>query len=256
MTSSHQSYHDEFVPDAEEFRRQRSSWRASSALDSDLRAQAVRYQQMADQHHYTYQFEWLGVPIIRLPDDVLVLQEMICSERPDCVVETGVARGGSVVLSASLQSMCGIEPRVMGIDIDVFPHTQNAVAGSPFRDSITLIVGDSTSLEVADKVEDFLADSAKALLVLDSDHTHDHVLRELRLLGPLLPSGSLVLVADTVIEEMPRGYFRERQWDVGNNPLTAVNEFLETSETYSWEDAWGRRALVSEFRDGIIRKLS
>ena len=255
MTSSQHSYHDEVVPDAEDFRRQRSTWRASAALDTELRSQAVLYQQMADKHNYTYQFEWLGVPIIRLPDDIVVLQEIIYAERPDCIVETGVARGGSVLLSASLQHLCGLKPKVLGIDIDIFPHTQQAIVQCPFANSIELLTGDSTSTEVANHVKAFLGGSTKALLVLDSDHSHAHVVRELELLAPLLPRDSLVIVADTLIEELPANYFPDRHWGIGNNPLTALNTFLDSRADFEQALDWCRRAMVTEFRDGIARKV-
>jgi cephalosporin hydroxylase len=224
------------------------------ALDEGLRGQAVDLQVAADSHHYTYLWEWLGVPVIRLPDDIVVLQELIWEYRPLRIVETGVARGGSLILNASLQVLCGIEPAVLGIDISIFDHTRKALDAHPLSRGVQLLECDSTSAEAQSAVAEFLSGSESALLVLDSNHTHDHVLAELNLLAPLLPGGSYVLVADTLIEEFPEGHYQNRPWDKGNNPMTAVRAFLSGNEGFELDLGWSRRALMSEFRDGIMRR--
>ena len=141
-------------------------------------------------------------------------------------IETGVARGGSMLLDASLMRLCGEEPAVLGIDIKIFEHTRAALDGHPAADGVRLLEADSTSPEAGEATADFLSGADRAVLILDSNHTHDHVLSELRLLAPLLPVGSLVLVADTLVEEFPAGYYANRPWDRGNNPATAVRAFL------------------------------
>lgn len=255
VTESQKSYHDEFVPNADEFRQARHGWRNNLARDQLLRVKALEFQRALDEHHYTYQFEWLGVPIVRLPDDIVVLQEIIHAERPDSIVETGVARGGSVILSASMQEICGLQPRVLGIDLTFFPHTTAAIQESRYADAIALVEAGSTSSAGVTEVGRFLKDSTKALLILDSDHSHSHVFAELNALGAFLPTGSLILVADTVVEEMPADYFPDRHWGAGDSPLTAINQFLDENSCYEREHAWSRRAIISEFRDGIIRKI-
>ena len=256
VTQGQTSYHDEFVPNADEFRQARHGWRKGLAKDGSLRQKALELQRALDDHHYTYQFDWLGVPIVRLPDDIVVLQEIIHEEKPDSIVETGVARGGSVILSASIQEICGLVPRVLGIDLTFFPHTLTAIQGSRYAQAIKLLEASSTAADSITEVSEFLQDSKKALLILDSDHSHSHVLTELQALGRFLPTGSLILVADTVVEEMPDDYFPDRHWGVGNSPLTAVNQFLEEDSCYEREQTWNRRAIISEFRDGILRKTS
>lgn len=250
------SYHDEAVEDDLDFRASRETWRRAIAEDDGLRHRAVELQQAMDRHRYTYQFDWLGVPIVRLPDDIVILQEILFVERPDCIIETGIARGGSLLLNASLQSLVGVKPRVMGIDINIFQHTRNAIDGSALAGHIVLVEGNSASQAVRDVVHGFVKASNKVMLILDSDHSHSHVLSELLSLAPLLPSESLVLVADTIIEEMPDGYYSNRHWGRGNSPLTAIHEFVSSDSRFALEPAWNRRAVVTEFRDGILRKTA
>lgn len=247
--------HDDVVPAAEEFAACRTTWRESLAGDTLLRQQAVDLQQRADDHHYTYTWEWLGVPIIRLPDDIVVLQEIFWSYRPQRVVETGVARGGSMLLDASLMRLCDQEPAVLGIDLKIFQHTVDALRAHPMASGVELVEADSTSATAAAAARTFLAGADRAVLVLDSNHTHEHVLAELRLLAPLLPVGGLVLVADTLIEEFPAGYYDNRPWDRGNNPATAVQAFLAECPDFAPAAEWARRALVTEFRDGVLRRV-
>jgi cephalosporin hydroxylase len=246
--------HGDFVPDGGEFAADQARWRQDLGADGALRQQAVDLQVAAEKHRYTYTWEWLGVPIIRLPDDVVVLQELLWSYRPQCVVETGVARGGSMLLNASLMRLCGVVPRVLGIDHKIFAHTRAALDGHPAAEGVQLHEADSTTLETREKVRAFICDAERAVLVLDSNHTHDHVLAELRMLAPLLPVGSFVLVADTLIEEFPAGHYRDRPWDRGSNPLTAARAFLAEEPSFKLADEWSRRGLLSEFRDGILRR--
>lgn len=249
------SSHGDRVPDAGEFEEARDGWRRLLGSDADLRQQAVDLQVAAERHRYTYTWQWLGVPIIRLPDDICVLQEIVWEHRPDRIVETGVARGGSMVLNASLQVLAGLEPRVLGIDLKVLDHTRSALAGHPLGDGIEILESDSTVMSARDRAAAFLGRSERALLILDSNHTHDHVYRELVSLAPLLPAGSFVLVADTLIEEFPAGHFADRPWDRGDNPLTAARQFLAENGDFELDTTWSRRGLLSEFRDGILRKV-
>jgi cephalosporin hydroxylase len=247
------------IPNHQEFKTEREAWRRSLAKDDELRRNAVTLQIQADSHRYTYLREWNGVPIIRLPDDIVVLQEIIFTERPTAIVEVGVARGGGLILDASLMSMVGLKPRVLGLDIAIYPHTLDAITGSSYTQYIELWQGDSISGDAQDRVAKFLNGNEEKdspiLLILDSNHTEAHVLAELRSFTPLLPVGSLILVADTLVEEFPSGYYADRPWDKGNNPATAIDVFLQECDgKYERDAIWGRRALITEFRDGIVRK--
>jgi cephalosporin hydroxylase len=251
---SDRSSHGDYVPDADEFARSRQEWRESLAGDAAIRQQAVDLQVAAERHHFTYQWEWAGVPIIRLPDDIMVLQEICWSYRPQRIVETGVARGGSMLLDASLMRLTGEQPAVLGIDHKLYPHATEAIQQHPLGEGIELLEADSTSDRAVQAAAAFLEGAQRALLILDSNHTHDHVLAELRALAPLLPGEGLVLVADTLVEEFPEGHFEGRPWDRGNNPMTAVHAFLAEQSDFVPAPEWGRRALSSEFRDGILRR--
>lgn len=247
------------VPDNQEFELSRSSWRESLGNDSRLRESAVQLQQVAETHNYTYHFEWCGVPIIRLPDDIMLLQEIVWHLKPSHIIECGVARGGGLILDASLMAMTGQKPRVLGLDIQILPHTWQAVAATDFADCITLVEVDSTSDTAVQTVSDFVEHSPSGtpgILILDSDHSHNHVLNELRKLGSLLRPESIIIVADTLIEELPSGTFANRPWDVGNNPMTAVFEFIDENPQFVQAEAWNRRGLLTEIRDGVLRKLT
>lgn len=246
--------HGDSVPGAQDYARERSSWRTGLGADEALRREAVELQVAAEVHRYTYQWEWAGVPIIRLPDDVMLAQELFWDYRPERVIETGVARGGSVLLAASLMRLTGAKPAVLGIDHKLFPHTTTALRSHSLSEGVELFEGDSTSVASAQRAASFLAGASRAVLILDSNHTHDHVLAELRRLAPLLPVGGIVMVADTLIEEFPKGHFAGRPWDRGNNPLTALRAFLSEADGFEYASEWCRRGLLSEFRDGVIRR--
>ena len=226
--------------------------------DAGLRLAALELQSTAEAYSYGYQQEWCGVPVIRLPDDIVIFQEIVWHSRPRFIVETGVARGGSLVLSASLMAMAQIQPRVLGLDIQILEHSRQALSDCPFASSIDIWEGNSAGDEAKARVERFIRETqgtGPGLLVLDSDHSHGHVLEELRQHAPSLPIGSLVLVADTLIDEFPPGHYPDRPWDQGNNPMTAVRAFLIESNDYQLSERWCRRGLLTEFRDGIIERF-
>jgi cephalosporin hydroxylase len=199
---------------------------------------------------------WMGVPIIRLPEDILLQQEIIWKEKPDLVIEVGVARGGGLVLNASLQAMAGIPPRVLGVDNKIFQHTRDSIESNPYSSAITLLEGDSVSQTIVDQVADFTSGSKKALLVLDSDHSSDHVYKELSSYAPLLSAGSVVIVCDTLIDELPPGTYQNRTWSNGKGPLDAVQKFLDKNDDFEPFMSDDTRSLIlTEIRDGIIRKV-
>lgn len=248
--------HGDHVPDAADFQAQRARWLGQLGRDQDLRETALTLQRAADEHGYGLVREWAGVPVIRLADDIVALQELIWERRPHRIIETGIARGGSLLLDASLMRMAGVAPAVLGLDISIFPHTRTALVDHPLGEGVVMVEADSTSEQAVEATREFIGDSERALLVLDSNHTHEHVLGELRALAPLLPVGSHVLVADTLIEEHPAGYYANRPWDRGDNPLTAVREFLGERSDFVLDEGWSRRALVTEFRDGVLIRTS
>jgi len=244
------------VPNEYEFAQERLRHQQAMAKDDKLRRKALELQAQAETYAYGYQREWCGVPVIRLADDIVVLQELIWNSKPEWIIETGVARGGGLVLSASLMSMAGLVPHVLGIDIQILPHARAAIASSRFSGGISLWEGDSASVEARKAAQKFVSSTPgrPGLLILDSNHTHNHVLGELSSLSTLLPTGSFIMVADTLIAEFADDHYPDRPWGEGNNPLTAVQAFLDQTTDCRLSREWSRRALVTEFRDGILHR--
>lgn len=250
--NSAKSY-DQSVPNAGEFLKSRAQWRKDLGADDVLRSHAIELVVESNKHNFGYQWEWCGVPIIRHPDDIVLQQELMWSLKPVRVIETGVARGGSLVLSASLMTMTGMSPRVLGLDIQILPHAFESLSPWSGAGQVELLEADSASDLAVKRVNEFLEGvTDPCLLILDSNHTHEHVLRELIALASLLPVGSIVIVADTIVEEMPDDYYPNRPWGRGNNPHTAVERFLELNPNYEMDSSWSRRSLLGECRDGIL----
>ena len=251
-------YGDE-VESNDEFMRKRQDAIIAMSNDESLHTRAIELQVAATDYQYGYQQLWCGVPIIRLPDDIMLLQEIVFTLRPTSIIETGIARGGSLILNASLMEICGVTPRVLGIDIQIFDHAKLAIAQSRYSSMIELVQCDSASDAARHTVELFIDKSGAhtpCLLILDSNHSHPHVLNELRRLTPCLPIGSVVVVADTIISEMPSEHYSDRPWDRARNPLSALKEFLATTPNFEVSTRWARRGLLSEMRDGVIVKTS
>ena len=247
----------EEIPTDKEFTRTRKSWRLDMAESELLRKKAIELTIMSDKFHYGYQWEWCGVPIIRHPDDIVLQQEIIWSLKPSHVIETGIARGGSLVLSSSLLQICVGGGKVLGLDLKILEHTFQKLKPWVETGEIYIYECDSASTVASTYVSNFLTDNkAPVLVVLDSNHTHDHVFNELTRLTHFLPIGSVVIVTDTIIEEMPNNYYLNRPWGRGNNPLTAVNKFLDLNLNFKIDVRWSRRSLIGEFRDGIIIRVS
>jgi cephalosporin hydroxylase len=245
------------IPNDSQFNEMRELWRVNMGKSETLRNKSIELTVLSNEFSYGYQWEWCGVPIIRHPDDIVLQQEIIWNLKPKYVIETGIARGGSVVLSSSLLQVCVGGGQVLGIDVKILDHTTQKLRPWLDKNLIKIYECDSASDEAVAIAKNFLKDKASpALLILDSNHTHEHVLNELNNLAQLLPIGSIVIVADTIIAEMPSNFYSNRPWGVGNNPLTAVNKFLEENKSFKIDERWSRRSLMGEFRDGIIIKVA
>lgn len=245
------------IPSSDEFRQNRDSWRIQMGKSKKLRQMAIDLTVASAEYYYGYQWEWCGVPIIRHPDDIVLQQEIMWQLKPSRVIETGVARGGSLVLSSSLMEISGNVSRVLGIDIQIFPHAVDALKPWTIDGRIELLECDSTSSIALARASEFLkGDTSPVLLVLDSNHSHYHVRNELDKLAPLLPQGSIIIVADTIIQEMPKDSYPGRPWGLDNNPLTAVNEFLQDNTDFIVDSRWSKRSLMGECRDGVLIRIS
>jgi len=225
------------------------------ASDSELRSLDRAIIARSDEHSYSYMWTWLGVPIIQMPSDIVLLQEIIWQARPTIIVETGFARGGSTLLYSSLLHLIG-SGIVVSIDINFRPHNRAAVENHPHGRRVRLVEGSSTDLAVVEQVRRIIGSEDRVMVVLDSDHTHDHVLSELRLYSPLVTVGQSMVVADTVVEEIPPQEHRPRRWGPGNNPMTALDQFLEESNGRFVRDEWANnKLLMSSSRQGYLRRL-
>lgn len=229
----------------------------------DLRAASRAWQLRSGQAGYIYVQDWLGLPVIQRPDDIVQFQAICHAVRPDVIVETGIARGGSVLLSASMLCLLDVlegrspltsHRRVVAVDVDIRPHTREALDAHPLRPMVALLEGSSVAPAVVREVRRHVAGQARVLVVLDSDHTHDHVLAELDAYAPLVSPGSYCIVFDTIIEDMPAGAFPHRPWGPGNNPMTAVREWLGRHPEFEVDAAINQRLLVSAAPGGYLRR--
>ena len=223
-----------------------------NGIDALLRTTADEFVRTSIAARYSYNFRWLGRPIIQYPQDMVGIQELIWALRPDLIVETGIAHGGSLVLSASMLALldyCDASAsgtilnvrastrRVIGVDIEIRPHNRLALENHPLRHKIELIEGSSVAQDVIAEVHRRAAGHEHVMVLLDSNHTHDHVLAELLAYAPLVTVGSYCVVFDTVIEHLPKETYPDRPWGPGNNPHTAVQEFLAQASAGRVRDA-------------------
>lgn len=221
--------------------------------DSSLNSQARSLFTAANQYEYSYHFTWMGRPIIQYPQDIVAMQEIIWAVQPDLIIETGIAHGGSIILSASILELIGKPAQVVGIDIDIRPHNRKAIEEHPMFKRITLIEGSSVSATIAEQIHSIAKDAKTVLVFLDSNHAHDHVLKELELFSPLVTKGSYLVVFDTVIEDLPPGSFPDRPWDKGSNPKTAVWEFLKTTDRFVIDSEFEHKLLLTVAPDGFLK---
>lgn len=222
-------------------------------MDVHLHDMSLRWIADVSAHRYSYNFTWLGRPIIQFPQDILAMQEIIWRVKPDLIIETGIAHGGSLVFYASMLELLGGDGRVIGIDIEVRSHNRAAIESHPMFKRITMIEGSSTDEAVVEQVRELARGKQSVLVCLDSNHTHAHVLRELQLYAPLVTKGSYLVVFDTIIEDMPAGYFSGRPWDKGNNPKTAVWEFLKTTDRFEIDRDIPNKLLITVAPDGYLK---
>lgn len=221
------------------------------------------------KHRYTYNFSWLNRPIIQYPQDIVAVQELIWQVKPDLIIETGIAHGGSLILSASILALldmteaiesgaASIDPgaskrKVLGIDIDIRAHNRAAIEAHPMCSRIQMIEGSSIAREVIDQVYEIARQHRRIMVFLDSMHTHDHVLAELAAYAPLTSKDSYCVVFDTLIEDMPAEMFPDRPWGPGNNPKTAVWEFLKNNDRFVIDKDIENKLLITVAPDGYLK---
>jgi cephalosporin hydroxylase len=225
---------------------------ARMAANPALVEAARRFMDHSFSHRYSYNFSWLGRPIIQYPQDILATQELIWKVKPDLIVETGIAHGGSLIFSASMLQLIGGDGLVVGIDVDIRPHNRVEIEAHPLAQRITMIQGSSIDPGVVEQVKRLVAGRQRVMVFLDSNHTHDHVLQELELYAPLVTTGSYLIVFDTVVEDLPAEMHSNRPWGPGNNPKTAVHQFLKTTDRFRIDREIQEKLLITVCPDGFL----
>lgn len=203
---------------------------------------------------YPYNFEWLGRPIIQYPNDVFATQEIIWEVKPDLIIETGIAHGGSLIFYASMLELIG-KGEILGIDIDIRKHNRKEIEKHKMFKRIKMIEGSSVDKEVVEKVAKIAKKHKKIVVCLDSLHTHDHVLRELNLYSKFVSPGSYLIVFDTIIEYLPKGFFSNRPWDKGNSPATAIKAFLKINKNFIIDRNIENKLLITSAPGGFLKRI-
>lgn len=254
-----------------EFEQERQERLQSYRQDTAFAQLSGQWLQASMERKYVYNFDWLGRPIIQYPQDMVAVQELIWRVRPDVIIETGVAHGGSLVLSASMLALLdmadaiaekrSIDPaqshrRVIGVDIDIRAHNRQAIEAHPMASRIRLVQGSSVDTHTVDAVRALVPQGARVMVFLDSMHTHDHVALELQAYAPLVSVGSYCVVFDTFVEDMPPGFFADRPWDVGNNPKTAVQAWLESNPGFEVDEQMQTQLMVTVAPSGFLRRIA
>lgn len=227
---------------------------ARMAQDQGLAKKALDVLVESDQHGWSYQWSWLGLPIIQMPPDVIATQEIIWETKPQIIIETGVARGGSLILYASILQLIG-EGKVIGVDIDIRAHNRDSIESHPMSKRIELIQGSSVDEGILKNIKSRIPVGARVMVILDSNHTHEHVFEELKLYAPLVTKGQFLIVADTVVEQIPAQTHRPRPWGPGDNPATALDAFLEGNKQFVRDPFVNAKLLISSSPGGYLRRV-
>jgi len=247
------------VDPIEEFKAQVAGNIERLGEDKDVQELSRTWSRETNRNGYTYNFTWLGRPIIQYPQDILAMQELTWQVQPDLIIEMGIAHGGSLVFFASmleLNAACGgpVDAAVLGVDIDIRDHNRNAIEEHPMARRISMIEGSSIDPGIVEQVKAEARGKKKILVCLDSNHTHDHVLAELEAYAPLTSIGSYCVVFDTLIEDMPADMFEDRPWGHGDNPKTAVWEYLKTHPEFEIDKSVDYKLLISVAPDGYLKR--
>ncbi len=243
-----------------QFEKERQDRINKNGKDNQLKSLANEWLKESMMKQSVYNYTWLGRPIIQTPNDIMELQEIIWKVKPDMIIETGIAHGGSLMLSASILTLLEAceeieNGQVLGIDIDIREHNKKAIEEHPMSKKITMFEGSSIDEEMIKRVHEFAKKGKKILICLDSNHTHEHVLAELRAYANLVSIGSYCIVFDTLVEDMPREFSNDRPWDIGNNPKTAVWEYLKENDDFEIDKNIENKILVTVAPDGYLKRI-
>jgi cephalosporin hydroxylase len=232
---------------------------ASIAANDKLNSVAHEFMKESVDPKYSYNFSWLGRPIIQYPQDMVAMQELIWEVQPDLIIETGIAHGGSLIFYASILELVatctGHEGEIIGIDIDIRAHNRTAIEAHPMFKRISMIQGSSIAPEIVAQVIEKAKGKKRIMVCLDSNHTHDHALAELEAYAQLTSVGSYCVVFDTLIEDMGEGAYPDRSWGPGNNPKTAVWEYLKAHSEFEINKSIDHKLLISVAPDGYLKRV-
>ena len=243
------------MDDIFQFEKDRSQSIKNLGTDSLLKTQALNFIRDTQPSKYSYNFDWLGLPILQFPQDILAIQEIIWKTKPDLIIETGIARGGSLILSASILHLLNGNGRVIGIDVDIRSHNRKMIEDHPLASRIKMIEGSSIDMATMTQLKSLMTPTDKVMVILDSNHTHEHVLQELRLFAPLVTKDFYLIIMDTVIEDMPASIFPDKPWGKGNNPKTAVKEFLTENKCFAVDYEIQNKLLITAAPEGYLKCL-
>lgn len=253
------------------FRKEIEGRIAAMRDNEELKSAGMSFLRASTGPKYSYNFHWMNRPIIQYPQDIVAMQELIWEVKPDLIIETGIAHGGSLIFSASmlaLLDMCdaiesgqSLDParsnrKVLGIDIDIRSHNLREIDAHPMRSRIEMIEGSSIAPDVISQVQEMAKGYNRILVCLDSMHTHDHVLAELEAYAPLTSVGSYCVVFDTLIEDMPADEYPDRPWGPGNNPKTAVWQYLKSHPEFEIDTSIADKLLITVAHDGFLKRVS
>lgn len=240
--------------EVEKFKLERSQRIKKLGRSALLRLAAKKFLHTLLKNKYDYNWSWLGRPIIQIPSDVQALQEIIWETKPDLIIETGIAHGGSLIFSASMLELLG-NGEVVGIDVDIRKHNRKEIENHSMMKRITMIEGSSTDPGVLAVVAKIVKKHKRVMVCLDSLHSHDHVLKELELYSPFVTKGNYIVAMDTEIELWPKGFYKNRPWDKGNNPATAARSFLKNHKNFTVDKDIDAKLLISSSPGGYIKRV-
>ncbi len=237
-----------------EFESERTKLIEANSKNDALKNVSKQFNIESNKAKYSYNFSWMGRPIIQYPQDIIAMQEVIWEVKPDLIIETGIAHGGSIIYYASLLELIG-KGEVLGIDIDIRDHNKKAIESHPMFKRIHMLEGSSVTNEMIERVRPFTQNKSKILVCLDSNHTHEHVLKELNFYSQFVSIGSYLVVFDTIVEDLPEQYLPNRYWGKGNNPKTAVNEFLKNNTNFQSDSQIDNKLLISVNPGGYLKRI-
>lgn len=253
-----------------DFEKEKKARIEALGLDTNLQGLSAAFMQATTPTKYSYNFSWQGRPIIQYPQDIVAMQELIWEVKPDLIIETGIAHGGSLIFSASMLALLDLcdtsinggntnvalsRRKVLAIDIDIRAHNRAAIEAHPMSSMIHMIQGSSIEANVISQVHEFARNYSTVMVCLDSNHTHHHVLAELEAYAPLTSLGSYCVVFDTVVEDMPKEMFPDRSWGPGNNPKTAVHQYLQSNDQFQIDKNIQNKLLLTVAPDGYLRRM-